>query len=46
MYGSTEGAFGAMNTENKVGAVGFIPQVVPIVPMGIIKVDTESGRNF
>ena len=42
VYASTEGAAGAINTRGKVGAVGFIPQTIPVSPLGLIKINAEG----
>ena len=47
MYGSTEGTVGLMNTDDQVGAVGFVSKIFPVVPFNLIKLD-ENGllNNF
>jgi len=43
-YGSTEGNSQILNSDNTVGAVGFVPVLLStIIPLGLIKVD-ESGE--
>lgn len=43
-YGATEGNANIVNTDNTVGAVGFISRIIPAVyPITIIKVDPENG---
>ncbi|OQR68544.1 hypothetical protein BIW11_04540 [Tropilaelaps mercedesae] len=52
IYGSTEGNAGLINTDNTVGAVGFLPTVCrmskaisrAILPMHVIRVDPDSGK--
>ena len=46
MYGSTEGTIGAINTDNKFGAVGFISRLLPLLPISIIKVDENGKKNL
>jgi len=48
MYGSTEGTVGLINTVNKVGAVGYLPQIFSSIlprflPITVIKLD-ENGE--
>ena len=43
VYASTEGAAGAINTQGKVGAVGFIPLTIPVSPLGLVKMDEDGG---
>jgi len=44
-YGSTEGNCNMMNTENKVGAVGFLPWFAPYFqPYFLIKVDQDTNE--
>lgn len=39
--------FVAVNYENRVGAVGFIPVIFPnILPLGLIQVDKETGKEI
>ena len=54
MYGSTEGTVGLINRVNKVGAVGYLPQIFSSIlprflPITVIKLD-ENGisknQNF
>ncbi len=45
MYGQTEGTSGLMNSGGKPGAIGFLPQIVPYFPAGLIRVDDETGQN-
>ena len=45
MYGSTEGTAGLLNTENKIGAIGFISRIFPLLPITLIKLD-ENGWFF
>ena len=42
MYGSTEGTVGMINTEDQIGAVGFVFQWIPIVPYRLIKLDQNG----
>ena len=42
MYGSTEGTVGMINTEDKIGAVGFVFQWIPVVPYRLIKLDKNG----
>ena len=42
VYASTEGAAGAINTQGKVGAVGFIPLTIPVSPLGLVKMDEDG----
>ena len=42
MYGSTEGTVGLINTQNKVGAIGFISRFVPFLPVTLIKLDKNG----
>ena len=54
MYGSTEGTVGMINTEDKIGAVGFVFQWIPVVPYRLIKLDKngdpardkKTGKNI
>ncbi|XP_046679982.1 long-chain fatty acid transport protein 4 [Homalodisca vitripennis] len=44
-YGSTEGNCNMINTENKVGAVGFLPWFAPLLnPYYLIKADPETNE--
>lgn len=43
MYGSTEGTVGLMNTSDKIGAIGYISQIFPIMPFTVIKLN-ENGQ--
>ncbi|XP_063722029.1 long-chain fatty acid transport protein 1-like isoform X2 [Symsagittifera roscoffensis] len=44
-YGATEGNCSVMNTDNKVGAVGFMTQIIPaLYPIMLIKVNPDSGE--
>ena len=45
-YGSTEGNTGAANTTGKVGAVGFLPVIVPlsVQPAKIIRIDPDTNE--
>eukprot|EP00957_Ditylum_brightwellii_P071784 5456678-Ditylum_brightwellii.AAC.1 len=46
-YAATEGNFGFINTENKVGAVGFLsPLIQKKHPGKIIKYDFETGGPY
>ncbi|KAK3592273.1 hypothetical protein CHS0354_037562 [Potamilus streckersoni] len=43
-YGATEGNCNVMNTENKIGAVGFTSMILPsFYPLTLIKVDKHTG---
>ena len=46
VYASTEGAAGAINTQGKVGAVGFIPLTIPVSPLGIVKMDEDGEVDY
>ncbi|XP_011314166.1 long-chain fatty acid transport protein 4 [Fopius arisanus] len=42
-YGATEGNANIVNTDNTVGAIGFVSRIVPAVyPISIIRVDAEG----
>jgi solute carrier family 27 fatty acid transporter 1/4 len=44
-YGSTEGNCTVINTDSKVGSVGFLPRAVyPILPTSLVKVNEETGE--
>ncbi|XP_043209142.1 long-chain fatty acid transport protein 1-like [Amphibalanus amphitrite] len=44
-YGSTEGNANIVNMEGKMGAVGFVPPLVPwVYPCKLIKVDEDTGE--
>ena len=44
-YGATEGNCSVMNTDNKVGAVGFMTQILPAMyPIMLIKVNPDNGE--
>ncbi|XP_065211613.1 long-chain fatty acid transport protein 1-like [Planococcus citri] len=44
-YGATEGNANIVNTDNTVGAIGFVSQILPSVyPISIIKVNPETGE--
>ncbi|KAK9870445.1 hypothetical protein WA026_008010 [Henosepilachna vigintioctopunctata] len=44
-YGATEGNANIVNTDNTVGAIGFVSRIIPSVyPISIIKVDQQSGE--
>ena len=45
MYGSTEGTVGLMNTDDQVGAVGFVSKIFPVVPFNLIKLDENGLLN-
>ena len=42
MYGSTEGTVGLINTQNKVGAIGFLSRLFPFIPVTLIKLDKNG----
>jgi solute carrier family 27 fatty acid transporter 1/4 len=43
-YGATEGNCSVMNTDNKVGAVGFMSLIAPsFYPVMLIKIDPDTG---
>ncbi len=42
MYGSTEGTVAMINFSNKVGAVGFLSRLFPLLPITIIKLDQNG----
>ncbi|XP_046995918.1 long-chain fatty acid transport protein 4-like [Schistocerca americana] len=44
LYGATEGNTNLVNLDNKIGAVGFLPQILPekLFPVALIKVDEET----
>ena len=42
MYGSTEGTVGLINTQNKVGAIGFVSRFIPFLPVTLIKLDKNG----
>jgi len=46
MYGSTEGTIGGLNTFGKVGAIGYISRLFPILPFSVVKVDDDGENNF
>ncbi|KAB0797360.1 hypothetical protein PPYR_08354 [Photinus pyralis] len=44
-YGATEGNANIVNTDNTVGAIGFVSRIIPqIYPIAIIKVDETTGE--
>ncbi|KAK3917230.1 Long-chain fatty acid transport protein 4 [Frankliniella fusca] len=45
-YGSTEGNVMLVNMDQKIGALGFIPQLLPrsLWPFELVQVDEESGE--
>ncbi|KAJ4449471.1 hypothetical protein ANN_00870 [Periplaneta americana] len=44
-YGATEGNANIVNIDNKVGAIGFVSRILPVVyPISIIKVEPETGE--
>ncbi|KAL5012006.1 hypothetical protein ScPMuIL_010557 [Solemya velum] len=44
-YGATEGNCNILNSENKVGAVGFASRLVPaLYPITLIRVDRDTGE--
>lgn len=44
-YGATEGNANIANTDNTVGAVGFVSRIIPFVyPISVIKVDEITGE--
>ncbi|XKL61134.1 hypothetical protein PGB90_008191 [Kerria lacca] len=44
-YGATEGNANIVNTDNTVGAIGFISQILPSVyPISVIKVNPATGE--
>lgn len=46
LYGSTEGNANIMNFDNTVGAVGFLPRILPasVYPISLIKYDENNGE--
>lgn len=45
LYGATEGNANIVNTENRVGAIGFLSRIAPFAyPCWLIKVDEETGE--
>ncbi|KAL0273775.1 UNVERIFIED_CONTAM: hypothetical protein PYX00_006374 [Menopon gallinae] len=44
LYGSTEGNANIVNLDKKIGAVGFLPKIIPasIMPMALIKVNEQG----
>ncbi|KDR22229.1 hypothetical protein L798_01835, partial [Zootermopsis nevadensis] len=46
LYGSTEGNVNIVNLDNKIGAVGCIPQCVPksFLPIGLIRVNLNTNE--
>ena len=42
MYGSTEGTVGLINTQNKVGAIGYLSRFLQILPTTLIKLDKNG----
>ncbi len=43
MYGSTEGTAVFLNPEDKIGAIGFISQLFPLLPTTLIKLDKDGN---
>ena len=43
MYGSTEGTVGLINTQNKIGAIGYLSKIYNFLPIFLIKLD-EQGK--
>lgn len=44
-YGATEGNANIVNTDNTVGAIGFVSRILPeVYPISIIKVDETTGE--
>ncbi|KAL3280881.1 hypothetical protein HHI36_004109 [Cryptolaemus montrouzieri] len=44
-YGATEGNANIVNTDNTIGAIGFVSRIIPSVyPISIIKVDQHTGE--
>ncbi|XP_065226308.1 long-chain fatty acid transport protein 4-like isoform X1 [Planococcus citri] len=46
LYGSTEGNANIMNFDNTIGAVGFLPRILPawVYPIALIKYDETNGE--
>ncbi|CAD6227693.1 GSCOCG00001373001-RA-CDS [Cotesia congregata] len=46
VYGSSEGNANIVNVDNQVGAVGFIPSILPkpLHPVAIIRINPETGE--
>lgn len=46
VYGSSEGNANIVNVDNQVGAVGFVPSILPksLHPVAIVRVNPETGE--
>ncbi|XP_069674182.1 long-chain fatty acid transport protein 1-like [Periplaneta americana] len=46
LYASTEGNVNILNIDNRIGAVGCMPQCVPqsLLPVGLVRVDPETNE--
>ncbi|XP_063242357.1 long-chain fatty acid transport protein 4-like [Bacillus rossius redtenbacheri] len=46
LYAATEGNTNMVNTDNTVGAVGFLPRCLPkcVFPVALVRVDPETGE--
>ncbi|KAF4524074.1 hypothetical protein B566_EDAN013022 [Ephemera danica] len=46
LYGATEGNTNIVNVDGTVGAVGFLPNLLPhsLFPIGLVKVDEDTGE--
>ncbi|XP_067001452.2 long-chain fatty acid transport protein 4 isoform X2 [Anabrus simplex] len=46
LYGATEGNTNIVNVDNTIGAVGFLPSILPLslLPMALIRINKETGE--